>query len=269
MDEVRPNQKSISADALNDAIKGGRTATGTRVAGGTLKQLPGAGMVIDATKREPRFAPDDSMRRDVVIKKSPSTNAGWVSVQRVQEMDWPIQPCTDTGCRIQVFGDEFEARPYFGQKTDSYKEFEIGTDAIGLSTKFFECRWDGRLWRLDPPVSGGSNVDACLVHAPFNGSTWAGSPFVRVVRLKYNAPGGNYISAETSALGYSIIKCWPGTSDFSWQYFQSTQGAAPTYTPSPTAVYLTIKKLNGVDHLAPEVPIAAFAPNPALAAGDC
>lgn len=54
MDEIRPGQRVISADALNDGIKGGRTALGTRVMGGTQKQVPGAGAVIDATKRNER-----------------------------------------------------------------------------------------------------------------------------------------------------------------------------------------------------------------------
>lgn len=271
MDEVRPGQRVISADALNDAISGGRSALGTRVQGGTEKHVPGVGTVIDATQRERRKDVNDDVFRKVVIKKSPSTlNAGWVTVQRVTYMDWPIQPCTSTGCRIEVAGAEFEARPDFGIQTDGYKADELA-GAISTGTTFYDCRWDGREWVLDAPASGGSGISLCLVHNPFSGSTWGIEQFIRVVHMK--EVGGVLVTAEDTtsqgALGYSIVKCWPGTQGQDWQYFKSTQGTAPNFTATSTAVYVATVKISGIEYVAPIFFSETGAPDSGTLAGDC
>lgn len=287
MDEVRPGQRAISADALNDAISGGRSALGTRVQGGTAKHLTGVGIAIDTAQQQRRKDFNDDVFRKVVIKKSPSTtNPGWVTVQRVQYMDWPIQPCTDTGCRIELAGVEFEARPDFGKTTGSYSEHEVVT-TIDTSTTFYDCRWDGREWILNPPPVGGSTTDLCLVHgrAPGTPSWSTPADFLRIIHMKKNpnyglvppgSPPGTQPDTNThiwgglsaDPLGYSLVSCWPGTKQADWEpYLSTNSGFPPVIATNP--VYLTTKMIGGVEYICPEVFVETGAPDSGTLAGDC
>lgn len=163
MDNVRPRQKRIKADALNDAIQGGRLAAGTRVRGGRQSQSPGTGQVIDVTQHGKRRLVPIGTVRTVIVRKSPSPAAGWVRVQPVRYSDWPVQPCTDAGCRIGIAGPEIDVRPYYGKKDSSYTDFEVVGDALDISKTFLDIKWDGRQWVMEPPPGGAIPIQAVRI----------------------------------------------------------------------------------------------------------
>jgi hypothetical protein len=283
-DKIKKGQKSLSARQLNDAATGGELARKTTVRGGNLKKIPGAGTVIDATKHKARSVGNGLTILDVVVKKAPSLNAGWVTVQQVQEKDWPIQPCTDSACRIQTFGPEFDVRPYFGRSPESYTTYEASAE-LGPSTTFFQCRWDGRLWRLDAPAAGGgAGVELCTVRGPMTGTAWtATSDFIKINKWKKN-PNYNplgippnpidtrthiWVGASVEPLGYTLVQCWPGTKEIDWQFFQSATNFPPDTNLAATTIWMAAIKISGTEYIAPLFFGEAGLPDSGTLAGDC
>lgn len=262
MDNVKPGQKKIRAEALNDAIKGGRLSTGTRVRGGRQSQVGDAGQVIDASKQNKRKLVPVGTVRPVIVRNSPSPTAGWVRVQQVRYGDWPVQPCTDAGCHISLFGPQFDVRPYYGKKDSSYKEWEVVGDTLDISKTFFDIQWDGRQWILEGPKSGGGTDIAVVVGI-------VSTSFVSVKRLKKsdgvspNPPAGTpYLPANATA---ETVRAFPNTDNLFWSKFLGVNFVEWDANAVPVLMVLW-----GGDWVA--VPTWAwnpFAPSSALPAGDC
>lgn len=261
MDNVRPRQKRIKADALNDAIQGGRLATGTRVRGGTQSQTSGAGQVIDVTKRDKRRLVPIGTVRPVIVRKSPSTTAGWVRVQPVRYSDWPVQPCTDAGCRIGIAGPEIDVRPYYGKKDSSYTEFEVVGDTLDTSKTFFDIKWDGKQWVIEPPPSSGGGTDIAVVKGAVSSS------FISVKRVKKSPGGAGFPPAGTPYVSglAETVRVFPNTDSTFWLNFLGINNAD---WDSGSVPVLLIKWLG--DWVAvPTWALNPFAPSSALPAGDC
>lgn len=241
--------------------------------------------------------------KTIVIVRKPVDGDKTLLVREARYVNLPPKPCTGDGetatCFYEWYGTDFEVYPPMGKKCIDFDGDE-NTAAITvppkLTTKFHRCHREHDAWVLNPPPgAGGGETDICLVHAPISvNGLWVGFDFIRVVHVKPDPlyPGAGhpipYISAESQtpipnpawtptnglpptlpALGYSIVRCWPGTNDLLWQYYKSTTGTAPNFTPTTNAVYLTTKTINGTEYIAPEVAIDTSLPDPALPAGDC
>lgn len=235
-----------------------QTASGIRASGRTLSPL--------------LRSPD----KTVQIVRKPVEGDLTLLAREARYATLPPKPCTGDGdtatCFYEWFGQAFEVFPPLGTKAIAYDGSENTADPLAtppkLTDTFYRIHREHDAWILDPPPSGGSTIDLCLVHAPFNGGTiWGSGQFIRVVHMKPS--GSSYISAEAAPLGYSIVKTWPGTVEADWRWFQSTQGTAPNFTPQSSSVYCATKTWKGVEYITPEFFIDAGAPNPALPAGDC
>lgn len=222
--------------------------------------------------------------KTVVITVKPNDGDRVLTVREARYKTLPPEPCTGDGesaeCSYEWFGPEFEVYPPLGTKAVTFAGDET-TDSVDvppkLTTKFHRCHREHDVWVLEKAAEGGGETDVCLVHAPLVGSTWGSGTRIRIVHVKLDAAGTAYVTAERTtpippeaiAPGYSIARCWPGTVESHWQYFQSTIGQQPNYRPSSNAVYLGTEMINGIEYIAPKVPIAAFTPSPGIAAGDC
>lgn len=273
--KFKKGQRSISAEQMNAVSRDAEVAGKTKIKGGRQHKIVGVGQVIDTSISDKRDAATWDVSKTVVIKKSPSVNAGYVTVQAVRYSTWPIEPCDDGGCHIVAYGSEIEARPEYGQKADGYAAFEVGTEPITTGTAFFRVRRENDAWILNTQGGGGGGeTDIALVHQAQN----VGGNFVKVVHQKLNTAGTAWVTAErTTRLpgetvdppGYSIVRCWPGTAEQFWRFLNSTQGTQPNFTAQATGVYVATVMINGVELIMPVFPINMFAPNPALPAGDC
>lgn len=277
--KFRKGQRSISAKQMTALSRDAELAGKTKVKGGSQKKVVGTGQIIDTSISAKRDAAAWDISRTVVIKKSPSVNTGYVTVQAVRYSTWPIEPCDDGGCHIVAYGPEFEVRPEYGKKTEDYSAFEVRTDPIDTGTTFFRVRRENDAWILNTQGVSGGEVGLCLVHQPLAGTQWNVTPdpdFIRVVHMKENPaytigsglPTHIWAGLGADATGSSIVKCWPGTKQSYWQYFLSTNAGYPPVA-LPNAVYMSTMMLDGVEYIAPMVAIAASTPNPSLPAGDC
>lgn len=273
-------QRELSAAQMNAMSRDAELAGKSRMLGGNLKRFAGVGESVNV--QTPSLRDDElwDSSATVIIRKSPSSEAGWVKVQRVKYANNPPQPCTATGCQIFAYGIELDVRPAFGQQDDSYKSAEVAAGAaIDKGTSFFRIRLENGIWILDPFAKGGGESGLCLVHKPYTGDQWLDtSVFIRVVHMKpLPPPSTSFVTAESTvplpdgsiAPGYSVVRCWPGTTAAFWQYLQSTTGSQPNYTAQPNGVYCGTLTINGTEYIAPVFPINMFAPNPALPGGDC
>lgn len=217
--------------------------------------------------------------RTIVIVRKPAAGDQTLLVREARHSNLPPKPCTGDGdaavCFYEWFGTDFEVYPPLGKKPidfDGDENTAGPTVAPKLTTKFHRCHREHDSWVLNPAATaatGGTSM--VLVHAPITSTgLWVGLDFIRVVHVKINPNNtGVFISAEAAPLGYAIVRCWPGTKDTDWQYYQSTTGTTPNFTPTANAVYLTAKKINGTEYITPEVAILSASPDPALPAGDC
>lgn len=220
--------------------------------------------------------------KTVVIVAKPIEEDRTLKVREARYSTLAPKPCTGTGtsaiCFYEWYGTEFDVYPPLGTKAVDFAGDE-NTEAVTvppkLTTRFHRIHREHDVWVVEKAATG-STSDVCLIHAGMSGTNWNGS-FVRVVHMKPNASGTAFISAEstvpippaTTALGYSLVRCWPGTDGNFWQYLQSTTGSAPPFVPSATAVYVGTQTIRGVEYVAPIFPINMFAPSPSLPAGDC
>jgi len=263
MDQIQPGQRQISADTLNRAIDGAELSHKTTVAGANQSRIGASDRTIAVSRpTELRYDPNTDVLRTVVVKKSPSVNAGWVRVQRVQYKDNPPQPCTDSGCRIQVWGDEFDVRPQYGKQDDSYERFEVSA-TIDQGTKFFEARWEDEKWILNWPEAGGE-VEYGYITAII------GNFFIIVQGIKQKPPvnegdpwDGTYVNDGPPR----AVVAWPGTN--------GSGNQNPFWTPfisaaiDSTTLYVLLVMIDGVEYAFPTWAINTFTPNPAGLAGDC